>query len=135
MSLLPSGLPESISENEELARFLTQSSHYNSTNVKPAAFLPNPKHRESSVSRHGKEPRNGLWELGQRAAGNRRLHGAALFRLDAVQAAKLVVESSEPPPRHAAIRGWPWDEDLQKARQLEMAAVLASQSELLRFDG
>lgn len=137
MASLPSGLPEIIGENEDLARFLFQSSHFNSTSVKPAAFTPNPKDRESSISRHGKEPLSGLWELGRQAANGRTLYGAALFRPSAVQAAGLAVESSEPPPHHAAIRGWPWDESdpvEQKARQKEKAMVLASQSDLLRCE-
>ncbi|MBX3472864.1 MAG: hypothetical protein KF754_00585 [Planctomycetes bacterium] len=105
--------------------------------VKPPAFLPNPdpKQRESSISRHGKTPLEGLWALGFHAAGARTLHGAAMFKPAAVQEAGLIVEASEPPDRHAAIRGWPWDTDLHKAKQKEMAAALASQSELLLREG
>ena len=42
------------------------------------------------------------------------------------------VGASEPPPRHAAVVGWPWLEDpeLQKAQQKERALVLAQASEL-----
>jgi hypothetical protein len=42
--------------------------------------------------------------------------------------------ADEPPPRHAAIRGWPWikrDLTLQKAPQKERAAVIASEAALL----
>ncbi len=126
--MLPSGLPEEIGSEESLARFRTQSSHFNSRMVKPAAFLPSPMWRETSVSRHGREPRSVLWELGRHAAGTRPLHGAAILRADAVRAARLEVRADEPPPRHAAIRGWPWienDADLQKARQKELAILLA----------
>jgi hypothetical protein len=45
----------------------------------------------------------------------------------------LEVHAAEPPPRHAAIRGWPWndaDPDLQKAKQKEIALSIASQSVL-----
>ena len=41
--MLPSGLPEHVDDEEEVARFLTQSSQFNATMVKPAALLPNPK--------------------------------------------------------------------------------------------
>jgi len=127
--MLPSGLPEQIGDHEDLARFLTQGSQYTQTVVKPSAFLPWPKDRETSVFRHGREPRQRLWEIGAEAAGSRALHGAAIVRAGQVRAAQLSVESEEPPARHAAIRGWPWldtDADLQKARQKELAAMVAS---------
>lgn len=140
MAPLPSGLPEAIGAEEDLARFLFSDRHYNTTMVKPAAFLPNPdpKQRESSISRHGKMPLEGLWALGFQAAVGRTLHGAAMFKPAAVHDAGLIVEASEPPDRHAAIRGWPWndtDPELQRAQQKEKAVVLASQSERLLYEG
>ena len=42
---LPSGLPEHVSDDEDLARFLTSSNHFNSTAVRLAAFMPNPRNR------------------------------------------------------------------------------------------
>jgi hypothetical protein len=127
--VLPSGLPEIVEDEEELARFLTQRSQFNAVLVKPAVFLPGPKDRETSVSRHGPEPRDRLWEIGRAATGGRTLHGAAIFKARVVRETGLEVEADEPPPRHAAIRGWPWveaDPELQKARQKELAARLAS---------
>jgi hypothetical protein len=47
MTMLPSGLPERVSDNEDLSRFLTQSGQFNSLGAKPAAFLPSPKHRNN----------------------------------------------------------------------------------------
>ena len=129
MATLPSGLPEQVADNEDLARFLVQSSQYNSTLVKPAAFLPSPKDRETSISRHGAEPLDRLWDIGLAAAGNRTLYGAAIIRARDVTSAQLIVAADEPPPRHAVIRGWPWIDDdleLQKAQQKERAAILAS---------
>lgn len=131
MPLLPSGLPTEIEGDEELARFLFSRSQYNSTVVKPAAFLPEPRSRETSVFRHGPEPVEGLWSIGLSAAGERTLYGAAIFKARVVEEAGLKVHSVEPPPRHAAIRGWPWmenDPELQKARQKEAALVLAGSS-------
>lgn len=135
MATLPSGLLDRVADDEDLARFLTQSNQFNALMAKPAAFLPNPKDRETSVSRHGSEPRARLWTIGIEAAGSRSLHGAAIFKAATVRLAQLDVEADEPPPRHAAIRGWPWDEadpELQRAKQREMALVIASQAVLLK---
>jgi len=127
--MLPSGLPERVADDEDLARFLTQSNQFNSLVVKPAAFLPRPKSRETSVFRHGREPRQRLWEIGLEAVGTRKLYGAAIVKAAAVRAAELDVCSSEPPLLHAAIQDWPWldaDPELQKAKQKEQAALVAS---------
>ena len=134
MATLPSGLPDHVDDDEDLARFLTQSNQYNAIMAKSAAFLPNPKDRETSVSRHGRAPLETLWALGLDAAGGRTLHGAAIFKAHVVRKAQLEVMADEPPPRHAAIRGWPWiegDPELQKARQKEIASVIASAAEPL----
>jgi len=133
MAPLLSGLPETVGGDEDLARFLTSSSWYNSLMAKPAAFLPNPKDRETSVFRHGAEPAADLWRIAREYVPRERtLHGAALFTARSVRAALLEVAASEPPPRHAAVVGWPWLEDpeLQKAQQKERALVLAQASEL-----
>lgn len=135
MATLPSGLPDHVGDDEDLARFLTQSGQFNASIAKPAAFLPGSKDRETSVSRHGSGPLESLWAIGVEAAGGRTLHGAAIFKAAAVRTAQLDVVADEPPPRHAAIRGWPWDEndpDMQKAKQKEMATVIASQAVLVR---
>jgi hypothetical protein len=126
---LPSGLPEHVEGTEDLAPFLTQSNQFNSTMPKPAAFLPNPKDRETSVSRYGRVPRDTLWMQGLAAAGPRTLYGAVFLKAGAVRRVKLEVTSSEPPARHAVITGWPWpgnDPELQKAAQKELAILLAS---------
>ncbi|MGH8551207.1 MAG: hypothetical protein ACRERU_21890 [Methylococcales bacterium] len=128
MTILTSGLPEHVADQEDLARFLTQRNYFNSTMVKPAAFLPNPKDRETSVSRHGKNPVERLWEIGLIAAGSRSLYGAAIFKARAVRGTQLDVFVNEPPIFHAAIRGWPWvesDPELQKAKQKELAVRIA----------
>jgi len=99
--------------------------------VKPSAFFPSPNDRETSVSRHGREPSQQLWELGLAAADNRTLHGAAIFKASTVRSAKLEVIVDEPPNRHAVIRECPWianDPELQKAKQKELAALIASET-------
>lgn len=97
--MLPSGLPEDVADDEELARFLVQSNQFSSTSVKPSAFLPSPRDREPSVSRHGREPLQRLWELGLLAAGERPLRAAAFVRASDVRAAGLEVVADEPPER------------------------------------
>jgi hypothetical protein len=128
--MLPSGLPEHVDDSEELARFLTQRSHYSLASAKPSAFLPSPKSSETSVSRHGREPRDRLWNLGRlaTAANNRNLHGAVFLTAAQVRGQLLTADSDEPPDFHAAIRNWPMDSDpeLQKAKQKVLALALAS---------
>lgn len=134
MAMLPSGLSETIRDEEDLARFLTQGSQFTALMAKPSAFLPNPKDHETSVSRHGSDPREELWAIGFAAAGERKLYGAAIVKAEVVRATQLEIYANEPPPRHAVVRDWPWDSadpDLQKAKRKEIAAVIASQSVLL----
>src|SRR5690625_4938438 len=113
MPVLPSGLPEQVADDEDLARFLTSSGHYNRTGVRPSAFLPSPKDRSTSVSRHGGDSIDELRRLGQGAVAKsgRNLHGAAIFKAAVVRKSQLAVDSSEPPKRHALIHEWPWTED------------------------
>jgi hypothetical protein len=132
--MLASGLPDLVDDGEDLARFLTQSSHFSSVMPKPAAFLPSPRDRETSVSRHGAAPLDGLWAIGLKAAGARPLYGAAIFKARSPRMAQLEVIADEPPPRHAVITNWPWindDPDMQRAAQKEKAAVIASEAALL----
>lgn len=134
MGTLPSGLAEVVEDEEDLARFLTSSGQFNSVMTKPAAFLPHPEDRETSVFRHGSEPREALWRIGiEHVAGSRKLHGAAIVKARYVRSALLEVVASEPPPRHATVVRWPWlaDPDLQKAQQKERAALIAQHAELL----
>ena len=135
MALLPSGLNDVVADDEDIARFLTQRGQFSREIAKPAAFLPSVESRETSVSRHGAEPAERLWKIGRAAAGDRTLYGAAIIKAESIRAAKLEIEASEPPPRHAAIRDWPWpdDPDLRKAQQKERALLLASRTIHLLF--
>jgi len=133
--MLASGLPEDIADDEDLARFLPSSSLFNSAMAKPAAFLPSLSDRETSVFRHGSEPREPLWQIfSAHVSAERTCHGAAIVKAGDVRSVGLNVLSDEPPPKHAVIGGWPWlDEDpvLQKAQQKERAAEIASKSILV----
>jgi len=136
MESLPSGLPEIVADEEDLARFLTSSSQYNSKMVKPSAFLPEPLSCETSVFRHGREPSAALWQMAiHYAAQGRNIHGAAFLKARFVRNAALAVIAAEPPPKHAAIRNWPRvenDRELQRAKQKEVAILLASSAELFK---
>src|SRR5208282_3685182 len=110
MGILRSGLPDVIEDEEDLARFLTQSDHFNILSdvpVRPSAFLPSTKDRKTSVCRHGKQPLERLRAIGLVAATGRKLYGAAIFKAKTVREAALQVEPDEPPDRHAVIKGWP----------------------------
>jgi hypothetical protein len=134
---LSSGLPELVASQEPLARFLTSSSHYNSSVVKPPAFLPNPNDGKTSVFRHDAEPRDALEAMGRNeVAEDRSLHGAAIITAAEVRAAKLEVTAAEPLPLHADIEGWPWmqgDREFGKAESKEKALLLAQKAQLLKF--
>lgn len=127
--MLPSGLPEDVADHEDIARFLTQSTHYNTVTVKAVAFMP--KDDETSVSRHGRHPETELWSLGLGAVGSsgRNLHGAGILKAAAIRETGLEIVSAEPPPRHAVVVGWPTildDPEKQKSRRKELALKLAA---------
>lgn len=132
--MMSSGLPENISDDEKLARFLFSKSWFNSQGVKPAAFLPS-NDRETSTFRHGSEPRDVLWAIGATILPDgRSIHGAAIVQAGDVRAVSLEILATEPPPRHACIRGWPWSEedpDMQKAKHKNLATQLAAKAELV----
>jgi hypothetical protein len=108
MGVLASGLPEVVADGEALVRYVTSSRQFTNRLVKGVVFLPNPSNGETSVFRHGSDPRSELWRIGyQYAAGNRHLHGAAIVTARSVREAGLDVVAQEPPPRHANITGWP----------------------------
>ena len=133
--MLDSGLPDTVDDREDLARFLTSSNYFNLTSVRAAAFLPSPKDRETSVFRHGSEPADQLWSIGRQNLGSQKLHGAAIVKAADVRATLLEVVADEPPHRHAAIRNWPQfgaDPEQQKAQQKERALQIASKAVLLK---
>lgn len=136
MAVLPSGLTEVVADDEDLARYLTSSSHFISSQVKAAAFLP--RDGQTSVFRHGKEPRAALWLLAHEhgVGRDRTLYGAAIIKTGYVRAApvQLEVVSKEPPPRHANIVGWPSsvsDPGLARAAHRDKALALAEYAELV----
>jgi|SRR3974390_508269 hypothetical protein len=134
MATLPSGLPEIVADEEELVRFLTQSNRFNSIMAKPAAFLPNPKFRNTSVFRIIPDPELIRLAWQQNKVGEGSLKAAAACTAIEVRKTGLDVLPEEPPSRHANLEGWPWldgDADLQRAKQLEIAQGIAQKSKLV----
>jgi hypothetical protein len=135
--MLPSGLPDLVADDESLARFLTSSSFFNAAMVKPAAYMPNPKDGNTSVFRHGVEPRDSLRRIAEdHVLGQRTLHGVAICAARRVRDAQLDVIAQEPPARHANIAGWPVvanDPEQTKARQKEHALLIAQHAHLVRM--
>jgi hypothetical protein len=134
MATLPSGLPDVVADAEDLTRFITQSNHFNKTMAKPAAFLPNPKCRNTSVYRCGPDVEiiRRIWQKNN--LSGRPLKAAATCKTANVRAAELDVIAKEPPDAHANIENWPWldnDPELQKAKQLEKAQSIAQKSKLV----
>ena len=133
---LLSGLPEYVGDAESLARFLPQSNLFNTFGAKPAAFLPNPKYRNTSVFRLGNDPDCLRKTWSENDKSGRLVKGAAICKAKEVRAGRLDVIAEEPPPAHANIEGWPWmenDPELQKAQQLELAGQLAEVSKFVRL--
>jgi len=134
---LPSGLPETVADEEELARLLRSSGHFSSTVVKASAFIP-AKDGKTSVIRHGAEPREELWTLARLFLGPEiKFHGAAICKARSIREQLLDVVADEPPPRHGNIVNWPLnaDAELQKAQQKELALAIAAVSRLVRIEG
>ncbi len=130
---LPSGLPESIDDGEEVIRYLTSSNDFNGQVVRPHAFQPTSQGKKSVVRRSG-SPLSSIWEWPREFLPNTRIHGAAVLLAARVRAAGLDVTASEPPPRHANIVGWPVSDSgagIRKAESLQAQQLLASASSRL----
>jgi len=142
MKTLPSGLPEEVSDCEPLARFLVHSNYFVKENglVKPDAFMPHPKYRNTSVSRHDSSPLERLKGIGHKVVGpDGHLYGAAVTSAKHVRDAKLEVVADEDDGLefHANIVNWFWDEtdkQLQKSIQKKIATSLAADAKLLLFN-
>lgn len=136
--MLPSGLPETVGDDEQIAVFLTSSSHFNATLVKSAAFVPNAKNGEKSVCRHPSEPNTELQRLAAVYLPHISTHGAGVVAVDVVRGpgVELTLAPGEPPDRHANMKGWTWsasDPKMGKAKNIVRAKLLAEKSTLVRW--
>jgi hypothetical protein len=131
--MLTSGLPDTVDNAENLARFVYSESHFNANGPKPSAYLPS-SDGETSVFRHGPETPEALWALNLRQC---KLYGAAIVQTHEARAVGLEVIADEPPRRHAVIKGWPVNADdpiLEKAKRKELALAIASRAIFLKCD-
>lgn len=118
--------PLPISPDEELARFLTQSGHYNSRRIKQSAFLP-AKNLETSVfrkTRLGVEYNNTKKKI--EASRGTKIKAVAIIKACAVDSCKglSVVPEESKHKWHANIIGWP----AKKHEQKQLALLLAEQA-------
>ena len=135
METLPSGLPERVADEEDTRALPHIIQPVQFSDGQTVCVFTGAKKPETSVFRHGSEPRENLWAIGNtHAAQGRNIHGAAIIKARDVRMIQLEAIAEEPPPKHAAIRNWPWienDPELQKAQQKELANLLASKADLL----
>jgi hypothetical protein len=126
LSNLPSGLAELVADDEEVARSIMSSSWVakSTGRIKHNAYMPAPDD-DTSVFRCTKMDVSDVRSL----ISEDRLteHGAAVVPVYAVRDTSLDVIASEPPKRHANIRGWPrvHDPEEQKSKRKEIAMGIA----------
>jgi len=117
--------PSPISDDEVLARFITQRNHIRGDNsLKPNAFIPHPW-PNLSVTRHIGLTEAELWKIGQEVANARpaTLYGRADVTVDAITSQSLNIVPTATPRNHANVTGWPPDKPSQKIIAQEIAAV------------
>jgi len=126
VSDLPSGLSGQVADPEEVARAIMSSSWFAPTTgrIKHNTYLPAPDD-DTSVFRTIGLDRGGVQTL--LAEHRVTEHGAAVAAVISVREARLDVIASEPPLRHANIRGWPKsaDPEEQKSKRKEVAMCIA----------
>lgn len=105
-----------------LARFLTQSNHFNrgKSVVKQAAFNPPPSLRLSVFRIDGLNSKS-VVQLSSKHILGKTLYGWAKLTEKNVQKNGLSLDLNEDPERHADIVGWPEDKDRRKIIALELA--------------
>lgn len=133
---LPSGLPERVQDEEPISRFLTQRSHFNTTVVKPPAFIPNPKDGRLSVARHSTQPVEEAERMAKEEFNLPHAVGVALLPAHAFREEGLDFDADDTPPRHANVVGWPWrreDPEYAKSERKLIAATLAQKAQRILF--
>lgn len=114
-----------VGPNEELARCAVEKSYFRADNtVRHNAYMLG-REKAVFVFRQGGLSDDEIWELGMTHVARPRakpLLGRAVIHTRHVSSQELSVESTEPPPRHADILGWPDEHEKQKEKALELAA-------------
>jgi len=120
-----------VENTELLARYVTQSRHFRSSDhtVKQDLFIPHP-YRNLSVTRHLDATEAEIWEVGVDVASAR--NGCTLYGRADIKAIECKIHSLQVTakplldnpynPNHADIEGWPSGKQDQKAIALKLAA-------------
>lgn len=133
---LPSGLPEQVEDDEPISRFLTTRNHYNTTAIKPPAFIPNLKDGCLSVARHSAEPIEESMRMAKGEYNLPKAVGVARLPARAFRKEGLEFDANDTPLRHADVIDWPWREDdpeYGKSERKLIAAALAQEAERLMY--
>ncbi len=134
---LSSGLPEIVSDDELISRFLTsRGSHFNKTAVKQAAFIPNRHNGRLSVVRHPGEPVEEAQRIALDDFKLPKVHGVGVVSAEQIREERLDLDADDTPPRHADIIGWPWleeDPEFGKSERKLKAIALAQKASLKVF--
>lgn len=125
-----------ISDDEPITRYITDRDYLRDGDepyVYWRAFRPRPADQDLSIARVSGLAADAIWTLGDAfaGAGGRTVYGRADFVSPDVVAARangahLTVTPAEPPPRHAAIVGWPNDPNARRALAMAVAAAAAA---------
>jgi hypothetical protein len=117
-----------VTDNELLARYVTTSRHFRSSDntVKQDLFMPHP-YIELSVTRHIDTTESEIWGVGFDVANqmDRKLYGRADIQVSDCKIDSLRVTQKPiipENPNHADIEGWPSAKQDQKAIALKLAA-------------
>ena len=114
-----------IDSSEIISRFAYESGYYRRDGTaRTKAFEPD-RDNEVSVFRIDDLSDAELWALGDEAGSTRAKAAQASIWLSAqaVSVVALRLDIAEPPPRHAAIRGWPEDHLRMQAQQALASAA------------
>ena len=121
-----------VADKELLARYVTQSGQFRSSNntIKPDLFMPHP-YQELSLTRHQDATKEEIWEVGFDVASKKKLYGradiqASKCKIDSLQVTAKPLFSN---PNHVDIEGWPSEKQEQKAIAQKLAL---SASELIK---
>jgi hypothetical protein len=115
-----------ITDDELLARYVTQSGQFRGDNtVKQDLFMPHPR-RELSVTRHLNASEAEIWTIGLDVSTTlgKKLYGRADIqtekcRIDSLQVTEKPLENN---PNHADIEGWPLEKQDKKVIAIKLAA-------------
>jgi hypothetical protein len=115
-----------VGANEILSRYIFSTRYFSRSPLRVKAEAYMPSRGEVSVFRINGLSEIAIWEIGSDIARkrDRTLHARGDTKASDVMKLALEILPNEPPPRHAALVGWPEnDKARQKLIALQVAAV------------